>query len=128
MPSALYDITITITNRNDRADNIRGPIAGTILGSNDGSNFTQIGSFSGRDGSTRAASSTITCNNPTIGYSYVKVQMSDWYPSGNNTYCAIGELEISGYTNPSTGGWTEAIPYVYNGSSWVQVSSSYVFI
>ena len=85
MPRILYDITIKITNRNDRADNIRGPIAGTILGSNDGLNFTQIGSFSGRDGSTRAASSTIVCNNSTTGYSYVKIAMSDWYPSGNNT-------------------------------------------
>lgn len=113
MPSALYDIAITITNRNDRADNIRGPIAGIILGSNDGSNFTQIGSFSDRDGSTRAASSTITCYNSTVGYSYVKVQMSDWYPSGSHTYCAIGELGISGYTNPSTGGWVKVTPYVW---------------
>lgn len=120
MPRILYDITVKITNRNDRADNIRGPIAGTILGSNDGLNFTQIGSFSGRDGSTRAASSTVVCNNSTTGYSYVKIAMSDWYPSGKHTYCAIGELEISGYNNPSTGGWTEATPYVYDGSSWVQ--------
>ena len=127
MPRILYDITIKITNRNDRADNIRGPIAGTILGSNDGLNFTQIGSFSGRDGSTRAASSTVVCNNSTTGYSYVKIAMSDWYPSGNNTYCAIGELEISGYNNPSTGGWTEATPYVYDGSSWVQ-TLPYVYI
>lgn len=127
MPRILYDITIKITNRNDRADNIRGPIAGTILGSNDGLNFTQIGSFSGRDGSTRAASSTVVCNNSTTGYSYVKIAISDWYPSGNNTYCAIGELEISGYNNPSTGGWTEATPYVYDGSSWVQ-TLPYIYI
>lgn len=127
MPKILYDITIKITNRNDRADNIRGPIAGTILGSNDGLNFTQIGSFSGRDGSTRAASSTVVCNNSTTGYSYVKIAMSDWYPSGNNTYCAIGELEISGYNNPSTGGWTEATPYIYDGSSWIQ-TLPYVYI
>lgn len=127
IPEILYDITIKITNRNDRADNIRGPIAGTILGSNDGLNFTQIGSFSGRDGSTRAASSTVACDNSTIGYSYVKIAMSDWYPSGIHTYCAIGEIEITGYNRPSTGGWAEATPYVYNNGAWTQ-ASPYVYI
>lgn len=127
IPEILYDITIKITNRNDRANNIRGPIAGTILGSNDGLNFTQIGSFSDRDGSTRAASSTIACDNSTIGYSYIKIAMSDWYPSGNHTYCAIGEIEITGYNRPSTGGWAEATPYIYNNGAWTQ-ASPYVYI
>ena len=127
IPEILYDITIKITNRNDRANNIRGPIAGTILGSNDGLNFTQIGSFSDRDGSTRAASSTIACDNSTIGYSYIKIAMSDWYPSGNHTYCAIGEIEITGYNRPSTGGWAEATSYVYNNGAWTQ-ASPYVYI
>ena len=127
IPKALYEITITITNRNDRADNIRGPIDGVIEGSNDDLTFVEIGSFSGRDGATRAASSTVVCNNLTEKYSYIRVRMTDWYPSGNHTYCAIGEIEITGYNRPSTGGWAEATPYIYNNGAWAQVSP-YVYI
>lgn len=118
MPKPLYSVKVTITNRNDRSDNIRGPIAGTIQGSNDGSTFTQIGSFSGRDGATQRGQSTITCTNSTTAYKYIRVNVTDWYPSGNNTYCAIGEIEISGYLVPETGGWIEADPYVYTADGW----------
>lgn len=126
MPDALYDVTVTITNRGDRSDNIRGPIAGTISGSNDGSTFTQIGSFSGRDGATKGASSTITCTNSTTAYKYIRVTMSDWYPSGNNTYCAIGEIEIYGYLYRSTGDWHKATAYVANSSGTYVQAQPYI--
>lgn len=123
MDRKLYDIKVTLYNRNDRSDNIRGPISGIIYGSND--NFTnniQIGSFSGRNGSTKNASSVIQCNNTSTAYQGVRVKVTDWYPSSKKSYCAIGEIVVEGYEIPSSGGWAKAkAVYRHNGSSWVQI-------
>ena len=119
MPSALYDMTVTITNRGDRSDNIRGPIAGYIEGSNDDSNWDIIYTFSNRDGSTKAAATTYNCTNSSIGYSYVRVRMTDWYPSGNHTYCSIGEIGISGYDIPASGGYIPAEYKIRVNDNWI---------
>lgn len=123
MPAKLYDITVTITNRADRNDNIRGPIAGYIEGSTDDSTWDIIYTFSGRNGSTKGASTTYTCTNTSKAYNYVRVRMTDWYPSGasNNTYCAIGEIDIKGYNYPTTAVWKPAVAYIYTNGAWKQM-------
>ena len=124
MQYPLYDITVNIINRNDRSDNIRGPISGYIEASNDDSTWIDIGSFSGRNGSTQNHSTVHQCDNSTTAYKYVRVRMTDWYPSGNHTYCAIGEIYISGYRHPTTGHWQPATAYRANDSgTFVQVST-----
>lgn len=126
-PNKIYSVTVDIINRGDRSDNIRGPIDGVIEGSNDDSTWTEIGSFSGRDGATMKAQTTHTCTNHTVGYQYIRVRMTDWYPSGSHTYCAIGEINIRGYDMSTNGGWVQATPYLANSSGvYTAVSGTYI--
>ena len=127
MNKKLYDITVRIYNRSDRDDNIRGPIAGYIEASNDDSTWVDIGEFSGRNGSTKGHVTEHVCNNSTVAYKYVRVRVTNWYPSSNKTYCAIGELSINGYEHPSTGHWAKATPYrVDDSGTFVKFTNSYV--
>lgn len=124
MPKALYDVEVTITNRADHATVINGPIAGTISGSADnGVTFTQIGSFSGRDGATSAASTTIKCTHAKA-YNTIRITLSSWTTTGSSTYAAIGECSIKGYTATATGSWQVATPYVYTNGAWTQAVPS----
>lgn len=97
MDAALKNISVVIKNRT-RASLVNGPIAGTVYGSDNGSAWTAIGSFSGRAGSTSAYVSTVACANVNDAYQYVRIALSDWAGKGDGTnqYCAIGEIEISG--------------------------------
>lgn len=93
MDVALKNIRIEIYSRNSA--NTRGPESGKVSGSNDGSIWTQIGSFSGWDGSQAGALlGTIQCNNSTA-FSYVRVNFDSWDSgSGNPTH--VGNMKIFG--------------------------------
>lgn len=124
MPEKLYDITVTLTNRQDHATLSNGPISGTIQGSNDGTNFTNIKSFSGRDGKTKGASSSIACGNTTTGYQWIRIYTENWDKTSDTskTECCIGDCSISGYLYPTAGNyWRQCIIKRWDGSDWVQV-------
>lgn len=93
MDVALKNITVTIRNRSGAASLVNGIVSGTIMGSNDGSTWTTLCTISGRDGATIGKSSTHECNNQTA-YSYVRIKVTS---STNNSYVAVGEIEIKGY-------------------------------
>lgn len=113
MPQALCDLTFTITNRGDRDNHINGPLTGIFYGSNDGSSWTQIGTFTRTDGTTKGGgTSTHSCSHRTA-YQYARVSISTWEDDGSG-YCAVGELEISGTDISATGGWKPATAYVYS--------------
>lgn len=117
MPQALYDITVTIQNRNDRSDATNGAIAGTIYGSNDsGTTLTLLKTYEGRDGATAGYENSYELNNGTA-YSAIRVQATSWNQAGGR-YLAIGEIEITGYDCPATGGWRESVAYVYADGEW----------
>lgn len=123
MPQALYNITITITNRNDSTGSVAAPLTGEIWASNDGSTYTQIGSYDRSSATSAGASTSHSCGNQTA-YSYVKVYSTTWNNSGS--YAAIGELGITGTDVPTGGGFVPTEPYVFNGSSFV-AATEYVF-
>jgi len=93
----LKDIYVTLRNRT-RASLVNGVKAATIYGSNNGTNWDSIGSFSGRDGATSAYGSTHYCSNPDTAYTYLKLVPTDWErrTQSSDKYCAIGELYIYG--------------------------------
>ena len=107
MPRALYDITVILTNRGD-LDLVDGAISGVILGSHDGEDFVEIGTFSDRDPSPLKQTTHI-CNNANVAYSYVRIRVDSW----NGDYVSIGEIEIHGYNIPATGGWVSATPLIW---------------
>lgn len=117
MPQALYNITITITNRS--SGTIAAPLTGEIWGSNDGTNYTQIGTYSRTDATAASASTTHACNNQ-VAYSYIKVCVGTW--NNSDSYAAIGELGISGADIPTAGGWKKVVPYMYEFGSWAEVT------
>lgn len=119
MSEPLYNISVTIWNRGDGNGAVNGPISGTISGSNDGTNFSTLTTFSGRDGTTKLAKTTHNCNNTTAAYQYVKIQVETWYQTSSNKYCAIGEINITGYEyDESQIVWKPAQSKIYNGE-WV---------
>lgn len=119
-PKPLYDFEITITNRNDN-ENIHAPEAFSILGTNNnGTDLDLIKSFTGRDGGTAGTTTTHLCNN-TTAYTGVRIKVESWE---GDEYCAIGEIQISGYDVPSTGGWKEVSPQVYTNGAWVEADMS----
>ena len=123
MPNALYDCTVTIKNRTHASYNIGGFISGRIDGSNDGINFTTLTTFSDRDGKTSGYQNSYTLNNNTTAYKYIRVKADTWDKS-IGTYACIGEMRVTGYTIPSTGGWQEATAYIYHNGAWVAVAPS----
>lgn len=124
MAKSLYDLSVTITNRADN-EFINGIVAGTIQGSNDGSTWVDICSFSGRDGSTAALSTTHICDNTTIAYQYVKIVESE--RAVPSEYVAIGQINISGYEYPSSGHWEQVSPLVYQEGTWTE-TTPYTYI
>ena len=92
MPRALKNISVTLTNRTRSAD-VKGPIAGTVLGSNDGDAWTEIGAFSGFDGLTSGGvAGTVECGNATA-YRYVRVAFTAW-EGGKDL--SVGEMSVTG--------------------------------
>ena len=119
IPIALYNIQIEIRNRT--TSSVKGPIAGSVLGSNNGSTWTTLKSFSNFDGSTSGGvSGTISCVNTSTAYKYIRVTFSDW--SGSDSV-SVGEMYISGAKTPPSGGWLEATPYIWTSSGWKEASS-----
>jgi len=98
MPQALENITIKLVNRTKATGvEVNGPKAGYVQGSNNGTSWTPLASFSGFDGTTSAGvSGTISCNN-SIAYKYVRITLTE---SGG----AIGEIYITG-TKTLPEGW-----------------------
>ena len=116
MPKALYDISVTITNRGDN-QYICAPISGKIYGSNDdGATLTEIGSYSGRDGATAQASSTVVCTNSNVAYNTVRIDVETWE---GDSLTAIGEISISGYDYAEGQYiWKPVTPYIYGENGW----------
>ena len=92
MPRALKNISVKLTNRT-RSSGVNGPIAGTVLGSNDGNEWTQIGAFSGFDGTTSGGvSGTVVCKNAIV-YRYVRVAFTEWVGGKG---MSVGEMSVTG--------------------------------
>ena len=93
MPQALKQITVEVHSRT--STNIANPVAGQVLGSNDGSTWTPIGSYSGWSKTQRGGKlGEIVCNNDTA-YSYVRLTITDRSYAGQD-YVAIGYITITG--------------------------------
>lgn len=93
MPQALKQITVEVHSRT--STNIANPVAGQVLGSNDGSTWTPIGSYSGWSKTQRGGKlGEIVCNNDTA-YSYVRLTITDRSYDGHD-YVAIGYMTITG--------------------------------
>ena len=94
MDVALKNIQLSVYSRsqNSSAGN-HNPTAGTVQGSNDGSSWTQIGSYSGwtakNDGTLLG---TITCSNATA-YKYVRLNITS---RAGSDYAAIGYISVRG--------------------------------
>lgn len=94
MDVALTNLQVSVycRSQNSSAGN-HNPTAGTVQGSNDGSTWTQIGSYSGwsekNDGTLLG---TISCGNATA-YKYVRLNITSW---AGSEYAAIGYISIKG--------------------------------
>lgn len=94
MDVALTNIQVSVYSRSQNASaGNHNPTAGTVQGSNDGSNWAQIGSFSGwsekNDGTLLG---TIACNNETA-YKYVRLNITS---RAGSDYAAVGYISIKG--------------------------------
>lgn len=99
LPQKLYDIKVTVANDSELSP-AKGMTAGTIYGvSDDGVTLTQIGSFSGRDGATTAAESTITCTNSEQGFRIVRIKATSW---NGSSYVSVGQITITGNKYPAS--------------------------
>lgn len=92
MDVAMKNIAVKIFARN--SDYIQNPLAGNIQGSNDGSVWETIGSFSGWDSTaTGKLLGTVECNNATA-YQYVRINITSH--GGSQNYVAIGYITVNG--------------------------------
>lgn len=93
----LRSIMITLCNRT-RSSMVNGVIDSGIYGSNDGINWTQIGSISGRDGGTSAYASNHWCWNSEDTYTWLQLSPTNWAnkTASSDKYVAIGEIYIYG--------------------------------
>lgn len=94
MDVALKNIQVSVYSRSQNpASGNHNPTAGTVQGSNDGSSWTQIGSYSGwsekNDGTLLG---TISCGN-TTAYKYVRLNISS---RAGSEYATIGYISIRG--------------------------------
>lgn len=94
MDVALKNIQVSVYSRSQNpASGNHNPTAGTVQGSNNGSNWTQIGSYSGwsekNDGTLLG---TISCGN-TTAYKYVRLNISS---RAGSEYATIGYISIRG--------------------------------
>ncbi len=94
MDVALKNIQVSVYSRSQNPESgNHNPTAGTVQGSNDGSSWTQIGSYSGwsekNDGTLLG---TISCGN-TTAYKYVRLNISS---RAGSEYATIGYISIRG--------------------------------
>jgi hypothetical protein len=88
----LKDIVLTLYNRS-RSSGVYGIENATILGSNDGSEWVQIGSIENRDGATSALKTVHECTNHDTAYQYIRLHVT----KTSTTLVSVGELYIDGY-------------------------------
>ena len=98
MPYALRNIIVTLTNPKDSGGTLQTnavniPTVGTFLGSNDGSFWTQIGSFSGR--TTAEGETTTHALANSSGYKYLRVRFTAPGPA-TNTWGGFSDIRIEG--------------------------------
>lgn len=99
LPRMLYDIKVTIANDSELSP-AKGMTSGVVYGVGmDGETLTQIGSFSGRDGATTAAESTISCNNSEQGFRIVRIKATSW---NGSSYVSVGQITITGNKYPAS--------------------------
>ena len=94
MDVALANIQVSVYSRSQNASaGNHNPTAGTVQGSNDGSSWVQIGTYSGwsekNDGTLLG---TIECGNDTA-YRYVRLNVTS---RAGSEYVAIGYISIRG--------------------------------
>lgn len=97
LPSAQKVVKVSIANRT-WTDYINGVIAGTILGSANGSTWDTICTISGRAGGTSGLLTEHECTNTGVKYQYVRIKPTNWTnrtASSGNSYVAIGEIYIT---------------------------------
>lgn len=93
MPKALKNIKVTVYAYDANLSAKGNPTSGTLMGSTNGSTWTQIGAFSGWDGSASGKLGEIVCDNAEA-YSYVRLNITG-YTSGKY-YAAIGYMAVQG--------------------------------
>ena len=112
-PRPLYNITVQIRNRNDKAY-VNGMTSGIIYGvGEDGSTLTELLQITGRDGGTRNLLTEHKLNNSTIAYSGIRIQATAIQHYSSDKYLSIQQILIKGNDIPSTGGWIKAKPLVW---------------
>lgn len=96
MPSALYDIKVTMAN--DDETPAHGMTAGVVYGVEDDDTLVEIGRFSERDGASAKAESVIICTNSKRAFCTVRICASEW---NGGTFAAAGNICISGNCSPA---------------------------
>lgn len=149
LPKGLSNITVKITNRVPQKTGV--PVAGPdyvycyaydalLGGSTILSEISELQAYAVADykgtgsnallkidnrSNASIAGNILTCNfNNSTPYEVIGLACPAVCRSSDK-YWAIGELSISGYAEYN--GWVPATPYIYNGSTWVPASASYVF-
>ena len=94
MPQALKKISVKVYRWN-YSNNYKGdPVSGTVMGSADGSTWTQIGAFSGWGAYDDSGMlGEIVCDN-SEAYSYVRLNISSF--TSGKSYVSIGYITITG--------------------------------
>ena len=93
IPQALRNISVKVYSWNTTNKYKGDPVSGTLLGSTNGTTWTQIGSYSGWSADTNGLLGEIICDN-TEEYSYIRLTISE-YTSGKS-YVSIGYITITG--------------------------------
>ena len=91
MPHALKNITVALSDTS-YAQEVNSAIAGEFLGSNNGTNWTQIGEFSNRPTMKNYNTTWHTLNNSTA-YSYLRVHITQ---SRTASWVGFSDIRISG--------------------------------
>lgn len=94
MPYALRNMVVTLIDRDDVSDNhLRANTAGAFLGSNDGSAWTELASFEGRNPNFENNFATTHALNNAIAYMYLRYR-----PAGYTSTLAtsVADLRIQG--------------------------------
>ena len=101
MPYKLKNIIVTLTSPSASSGAQAGhmPVAGTFQGSNDGTAWTQIGTFAGR--STDAGTVTEHALGNDAAYKYLRVQITQ---PGTGMMTGFGDIRIQGEVEAEAAG------------------------
>lgn len=89
MPHRLKDMVVMLTNNSYATDSV---VSGKFLGSNDGSSWAEIGSFSGRPTTVFICTKHVLHN--TTGYSYLRIAVTEQASATNAS--GIADIRIEG--------------------------------